>query len=298
MDRRKLLLASLLLPAAVFAMEKEEIPDRWYTGVSGAMFLPGGGSSLERAGGVSAYLGYFLTDSFAVEADVISVPNAVSSHGGNSTLTGFGVQGAWHFMGFERFDPFLTFGASALFSSHHVFADDSSRSALGPTFGFGFLYHLSDNLALRADSKAMVALDSPSGIAFTIAGGLQWSFGGGEAAGDEEEIIERKNEETITVANESDSKIAEAVKSIKAKKDAVVLLRGHIDCKLGMGRERAEKLSIAAAEKVKAALVAQGVDKDKIEVEGAGFSKPIKTFNFATGVPENNRVEICIREAD
>jgi hypothetical protein len=296
MNCGKKLLASLLLSPLALIASEEEVLDRWYTGVSGAMLLPGGGSSLERAGGVSAHLGYFLSDSFALELDLISIPNAVSSHGGNSTLTGFGIQGAWHFMGFERLDPFLTFGASSLFSSHHVFADDSHRTAFGPTFGLGFLYHLTDNLALRADSKAMVTLDTPSEIAFTISGGLQWSFGGGEANEDSRELIKPPSETVITVSDENDKKIKDAVKSIK--KDYSILVRGHIDCKLGMGRERAHKLSIEKAEKVKSALTSSGIDEAKIKVEGAGFSNPIKPFNFALGTPENNRVEIIIREVD
>jgi hypothetical protein len=275
---------------------EEEIPDRWYTGISGAMFLPGGGSSLERAGGVSAHLGYFLSDSFAVEANLISIPNSVSSHGGNATLTGFAVQGVWHFMGFERFDPFLSFGASSLFASHHVFAEDSHRSSLGPTFGLGFLYHLSDNLALRAESKAMVMLDTPSGIAFTIAGGLQWSFGGGNAEESESDEIAIPRQTVITVKDDKDERIAEAVKAFNSQKNNSMLLVGHIDCKLGMGREKAQKLSLAAAEKIKDSLINLGIDKSKITVNGAGFSNPVKPFNFTVGVPENNRVDIIIRE--
>jgi hypothetical protein len=285
-----------MLPADVFAWQ--EIPDRWYTGSTGMMFLPGGGSSLKRAGGVSANLGYFLTDSFALEADIASVPNAVSSRVGNSSLTMFGIQGAWHFMGFERFDPFLTFGASSLFSTHHVFSDDSRKCAFGPTFGIGFLFHLSDNLALRADSKAMVLMDSPSEMAFTIAGGLQWSFGGGGVESQENEPAENEYSLLLTLKSDDDAEIAKAIKAIREKKEYSLLLRGHIDCKLGMGRERAQRMSSEAARKIKAALTAKGIDEDKIEIEGAGFSNPIKPFNFASGVPENNRVEIFIKGFD
>ena len=57
-------------------------------------------------------------------------------------------------------------------------------------------------------------------------------------------------------------------------------------------------MSSEAARKIKTALTAKGIDEGKIEIEGAGFSNPIKPFNFASGVPENNRVEIFIKGFD
>lgn len=295
MNLRKSLPVLLLLPFSALSAEVEEVSDRWYAGVSGAMYLPGGGSSLKRAGGVSAHLGCFISDSFALETGLMSVPNAVSSRGGNVSLTGFSVRGAWHFMGFERFDPFVTFGAFSTFASGHVFADDSHRTAFGPSVGLGFLYHLSDNLALRAESVAAVAIDTPGEVAFTVSGGLQWSFGGGEASGS---VAEPEYAETIVVKDDNDPAIAEAVRAIKKSGVRNVFVCGHIDCKLGMGRERAKTLSLAAAEKVKAKLIGQGVDGESVTLEGAGFSRPVKNFDFSKGSPENNRVEIRIGGKD
>ena len=280
---------------AALPAQAEALTDRWYAGISGDVFLPGGGNSLKRAGGVSALVGYEVSDSWNVEALVMSIPNAASSHGGNSALNGFALQGAWHFWGYERVDPFFTFGVQSLFSSDHVFADDSRRSAIGPTLGFGLAYHLTDNLSLRADARSMVSIDSPSGIAFSISGGLQWSFGGGGNQSDEKlDTVDLKKTFVIT----NDAQIDEVVSYVKSVKKCELLVRGHIDCVLGMGKTRAKNMSMDAAQKAKSQLVAKGIDESIIELEGVGFSEPVKPFNFSTGVPENNRVEIKILGVD
>ena len=79
--------------------------------------------------------------------------------------------------GCERFDPFVTFGAAAFFASRHVFADDSHRTAIGPTVGLGAFYHLTDSLSLRFDATAAMAVDMPCGMCYGLSLGLQWSFG-------------------------------------------------------------------------------------------------------------------------
>jgi opacity protein-like surface antigen len=157
-----------------------------YLGASGGIFLPGNGNSLKRAAMASARGGWYVSDNLAIELEGGSVPNAVSSHGGNATVTSLAARGLFHLTGIdefdklfgcERFDPFVTFGASALFASRHVFADDSHRTAIGPTVGAGVFYHLSDSWSLRFDATAAMALDTPCGMAYGLSAGLQWTFG-------------------------------------------------------------------------------------------------------------------------
>ena len=66
---------------------------------------------------------------------------------------------------------------ASLFASHHVFADGSHRTAIGPTAGVGAFYHLTDSWSLRFDAMAAMAVDSPCGMSYGISLGLQWSFG-------------------------------------------------------------------------------------------------------------------------
>lgn len=155
-------------------------------GASGGMFLPGNGNSLKRAAMASARGGWYLSDNLALELEGGCAPNAVSSRGGNATVTALAARGLFHMTGIEefdllfgceRFDPFVTFGAAALFASRHVFADDSHRTAIGPTVGMGAFYHLTDSLSLRFDATAAMAVDTPCGMCYGLSLGLQWSFG-------------------------------------------------------------------------------------------------------------------------
>ena len=157
-----------------------------YLGASGGIFLPGNGSSLKRAAMASARGGWYLSDNLALELEGGCAPNAASSRGGNATVTAFAARGLFHLTGIEefdmlfgceRFDPFVTFGAAALFASRHAFADGSHRTAIGPTAGVGAFYHLTDRWSLRFDATAAMAVDTPCGMAYGLAFGLQWNFG-------------------------------------------------------------------------------------------------------------------------
>ena len=157
-----------------------------YLGASGGIFLPGNGSSLKRAGTVSARGGWYLSENLALEMEGGCAPNVASSRGGNATVTAFAARGLFHLTGIEefdrlfgceRFDPFVTFGAAALFASRHVFADGSHRTAIGPTAGVGAFYHLTDRWSLRFDATAAMAVDTPCGMSYGLSLGLQWSFG-------------------------------------------------------------------------------------------------------------------------
>ena len=65
----------------------------------------------------------------------------------------------------------------ALCASRHAFADDSHRTGIGPSVGFGAFYHLTDNWSLRAEARAALAVDSPCGMTYALLAGLQYSFG-------------------------------------------------------------------------------------------------------------------------
>lgn len=179
--------------AALFAVcvglsargDEAESFDRWYAGASGGMLLPGNGNSLKRAGMVTVRGGWYATEFVAVEAEALCAPNA-SSGGGHATVWGGSLQGLWHLSGWEefdmlfgceRFDPFVTCGVQALCATRHAFADDSHRTGIGPSIGFGAFYHLTDRWSLRADARAAMSVDSPCGMVYSLTAGLQFSFG-------------------------------------------------------------------------------------------------------------------------
>ena len=161
----------------------------WHVGVAGGILLPGNGNSLRRAAEVSVRGGYSLSDYLAVEVEGMCAPSAVSDLGGRTTLSGVAAQGLFHCSGWETFDrlfgcerldPFVTLGGAARFAGRHVFADGTHRTALGPTFGLGTFYHLTDALSLRLDARAQVCCDSPCGMLYGVSLGLQYAFGGAE----------------------------------------------------------------------------------------------------------------------
>ena len=161
----------------------------WYVGAAGGVLLPGNGNSLRRAAEVGLRGGRCFSDYFALEVEGLCAPCVVSDVGGNTAISGVALQGLFHCAGWEtfdrlfgceRFDPFVTFGGAARFAGRHVFADGSHRTALGPLFGIGAFYHLTDSWSLRADARAQVCCDSPCGMLYGVFAGLQYSFGGGE----------------------------------------------------------------------------------------------------------------------
>ena len=126
---------------------------------------------------------------YTVGEDEITLTRAIVRNyltRGNAAVTALAARGLFHLTGIEefdllfgceRFDPFVTFGAAALFASRHVFADDSHRTAIGPTAGVGAFYHLTDSWSLRFDATAAMAVDTPCGMCYGLSLGLQWCFG-------------------------------------------------------------------------------------------------------------------------
>ena len=161
----------------------------WYVGAAGGILLPGSGNSLRRAAEVSVRGGYCLSDYLAVEAEGMCAPAVVTDGGGRTALSGAALQALFHCSGWETFDrlfgcerldPFVTLGGAARFAGRHVFADNTHRTAFGPTFGLGTFYHLTDALSLRLEARAQLCADTPCGFLYGVAAGVQYSFGGVE----------------------------------------------------------------------------------------------------------------------
>lgn len=129
--------------------------DRLYVGASGTLVIPQGGCGMRRLGGATARIGYYVSESFAVEADAAWLEDCA----------GFGVQGLWHFWGYERFDPFMTFGARGWIDGD-----------LGPVAGLGAFYHLTDNWSLRADAQATLGIDGGCDMVYSFGVGVQYTF--------------------------------------------------------------------------------------------------------------------------
>ena len=146
---------TLMACAAEEAESEESGGGDFYVGASATLVLPQGGHAMRRLGGGTARVGFYLTDMLAIESDAAWLENCA----------GLGVQGLWHFYGYERFDPFLTFGARGWIEGD-----------VGPTAGLGAFYHLTDNWSLRGDAQATLGLDGDCQMVYSLGLGVQYSF--------------------------------------------------------------------------------------------------------------------------
>ena len=161
--------ASAVCATAAESNIEEESADAvgGYVGVSAAMVLPQGGSSMRRLGGGALRTGWYLGEFWAVEGEAAWLED----------MAGLGIDALWHIQswslygdlfGYSRFDPFLTAGARGWIG------DGSGQ--VGPAAGIGTFWHLTDNWSLRFDAVATLGLDSDAEVVHTLSIGVQRSF--------------------------------------------------------------------------------------------------------------------------
>lgn len=132
--------------------------ERFYVGGGATLFLPQGGGDAQRLAGATARCGWYFAEFWSLEGEAALLENSA----------GMGVNLLWHWWGYERLDPFFTFGAKGWFGG--------DAADVGPKSGFGFFYHLTDSLSLRFDADATLGLDGKQEMRYTLTGGVQWSF--------------------------------------------------------------------------------------------------------------------------
>jgi hypothetical protein len=153
-----LFLFSLAMPVVGGEIGEESEFHRFYLGSSGTVFLPQGGGDARRLGGASLRAGYYLTEFWAVEAEAAALEN----------FAGYAARLLWHWWGYERFDPFFTCGVKGVSGRGY---DD-----LGPQFGTGAFYHLTDRVSLRFDAESMVGMNGGAEVDYSLSLGLQFFF--------------------------------------------------------------------------------------------------------------------------
>ena len=129
--------------------------ERWYASLEALAVVSGGGAEMREASGAQVRAGYYVDDFLTLEASLARTDAA----------TGLGLRGLWHWWGYEKFDPFFTFGAAGWFGGD-----------LGPAIGWGTFWHFSDSLSLRFDADAMFGVESEDEMVYSFALGIQYSF--------------------------------------------------------------------------------------------------------------------------
>jgi len=138
-------------------LEEDGEFDRWFVGVNGTLFLPQGGSKMRRLGGASLRVGYYVSEFWAIEGEAAWLEN----------VAGLSADALWHWWGYERFDPFFTFGAKGWIGR---------AGQVGPKVGIGAFYHLTDAWSLRGDADATLGLDTACEVDYSLSVGVQRSF--------------------------------------------------------------------------------------------------------------------------
>ena len=129
--------------------------EHWYADAQATVVLPQGGGKMRRLGGGTARLGYYVDDFLALEASAAWLEDSA----------GLGLRGLWHWWGYEKFDPFFTFGA-----------DGWIDGQVGPSLGWGAFWHFDDNWSVRFDAEATLGLDRPTGMVYALSLGVQYAF--------------------------------------------------------------------------------------------------------------------------
>lgn len=129
--------------------------DRWFAGGSAVLALPEGGGRMNRSGGAALRAGYYMNEFWAVELEGVWAENRRAA----------AAEILWHWWGYERLDPFFTFG----------FRDWISTD-FGPCGGGGAFWHLDDHWSLRFDAGATLGVRDGCEMIYQICFGIQRSW--------------------------------------------------------------------------------------------------------------------------
>jgi len=129
--------------------------EHWYADAQATVVLPQGGGRMRRLGGGTARLGYYVSDFLAAEASASWAEDSA----------GLGLHGLWHWWGYEKLDPFFTFGA-----------DGWIEGQVGPSVGWGTFWHFDDNWSVRLDAAATLGVNGGAEMVYSLSLGLQYAF--------------------------------------------------------------------------------------------------------------------------
>lgn len=181
----KLFIGSMCALVGFVAMAKEltESP-RWYVSPGVGIILPEGNQAIDDGLNLSLRLGYDLSEHWSAEGEFSWAPNMTDNGRWRQkaqNIYGIGLDALYHFNRYNRFDPFLSAGWAVYMADRNVFSEGDRSTFTGPRVGIGAMYHLTDNLSLRTDGRALMSVDKRHEMQYTIDAGIVYRFGGGGA---------------------------------------------------------------------------------------------------------------------
>ncbi len=137
---------------------------------------------------MSLGVGYNFPDSpFGLEVGgLFAMHFNASSHSGLNQLGGAYIDGSYHFNRYGRVDPYITLGIGGFWGDEGKPFPSDTQGVMTGRAGAGVLFHMTDNLALRANGSFNLILSDPSQSFETVDLGLVYSFGGGKCSSNRE----------------------------------------------------------------------------------------------------------------
>jgi len=164
---KRLLCLLVLIPYLGFGQEGES--STWFRG----SLKPGveilffdQADEKDARGAISLGYSHPLSEAWSLELTGLAVPY---DYGHTDTGCGLGgsLDGLYHLTRFDRLDPYLALGAGY----YH-----GESSLAGPRAGLGLQYHLTEQLALSVDGRAMLSVDGCE-MLYSVGLGLSYRFG-------------------------------------------------------------------------------------------------------------------------
>lgn len=181
--------------------------------------------------------------------------------------------------------------------------------------GAGVKLHLSDRWALKFEAVAVFGTDRFNLLA---TGGLNFAFGRKYVAPPPEKVCEpcpvvepvviiKKEPKPLhitfafaqtTLTDESQESIKQYAKELNSpdNKDKHILIVGHTDAKGPRGLNAT--LSLKRANAVRTSLIANGINPERITVDGHGEITPIATNDTEAGREKNRRVVVIVQDPE
>lgn len=129
--------------------------DRWFAGGAATLVLPEGGSGFNHVGGATLRAGYYMNEFWAAEIEGTWAENRYAA----------AAEILWHWWGYERLDPFFTFGVR-----------DWISTDFGPCGGLGTFWHIDDHWSLRLDVGATLGVTDGCDMLYQFSFGIQRSW--------------------------------------------------------------------------------------------------------------------------
>jgi len=136
----------------------------------------GGGQPVDGGAGAALSVGYDMSEFWTVEAGGAWAPYVKGKDAGNPDIYGASAEMLYHLNSYSSFDPYLAFGAGYYGASDRVFRNGHARGMAGPRAGFGMMYHFTEEIALRADARAFMAVDREREMVYAATLGLAFRW--------------------------------------------------------------------------------------------------------------------------